>query len=220
MVKLREKNNLLIPTLNGCITRFKIREEICAKGRYFSKYMAKEIIDKYNLKISEIEYYSLVKSYRGVIDIDELEDNLIEVSNQQIFLKFPKFKVELEKVFNTCGHTHHRMISRREKFGIKDYEKYNRFFKDKNLFRTFRFEDITSQRTKIRNREAELATKFKENSFNCININSNFLNSLLTKLRNDDFDECSVRGSFKKSSKSKGRRRSSTPDGEKRFQTE
>ena len=62
-----------------------------SNGRYFSKYMVKEIIEKYNLKISEIEYYSLIKSYSGIIDIDQPEDNTIEISNKKILEKFPKF---------------------------------------------------------------------------------------------------------------------------------
>jgi hypothetical protein len=92
MVKYREAGELMMPTLNGCITRYKIKNEKSSNGRYFSKYMAKEIIDKYNLKISETEYYSLVKSYRGAIDIDQREDNLLECSNEEIYQRFPKFR--------------------------------------------------------------------------------------------------------------------------------
>lgn len=54
--------------------------------------MVKHVIDQYNLKISEIEYFSLVKSYLGVIDIDEPEDNLVEVSNKKIAQTFPQYQ--------------------------------------------------------------------------------------------------------------------------------
>ena len=91
MTKLREASELSTPSLNGCISRYKIKMENWSNGRYFSKYMVKEIIEKYNLKISEIEYYSLIKSYSGIIDIDQPEDNTIEISNKKILEKFPKF---------------------------------------------------------------------------------------------------------------------------------
>ena len=89
MVKLRSSKDFKPPTLNGCINLYKIMHEKYSNGRYFSKYMVKHVIDQYNLKISEIEYFSLVKSYLGVIDIDEPEDNLIEVHNKKILQNFP-----------------------------------------------------------------------------------------------------------------------------------
>lgn len=144
MIKLREKGSRLAPTLNGCITRHKMVKEKHSCGRYFSKQMAKDIIDKFNLKISELEYFSLVKSYFGYIDIDVQEDNLTNVENEKIFEKFPQYSEHLKTIFTECGHTHHRIVTSKNEFERIDYDSYLRFFEEKNLFKSFTYEDISN----------------------------------------------------------------------------
>ena len=142
MVKFRTVFNQANPTLNGCIMRFKHAKEKISFGRYFSKHMLKELIEIHNLKISETEYYEFLKSYLGYVDIKSKEDNLVDMTNEEIYKKFPEYREELETIFGSCGHSSHRILIHDNEFERKDLDLFLRFFEDKDLFKCFKFQSL------------------------------------------------------------------------------
>ena len=90
------------------------------------------------------------------------------------------------KIFSFCGHSHHRILKPPKKFYPNDYEKFNRFFKDKNLFKNYFADRILDHVTGRRNREHEIVLDFKNHSHICLNINKAFFSSLQEKLADLD----------------------------------
>ena len=89
--------------------------------------------------IREENYFKMLKNYRGIINAGQPEDNLIYLSNEEILTKYAENRENLEILFASCGHTHHRVIKDVPISGRREYIEFMRFFREERMFKSISY---------------------------------------------------------------------------------
>lgn len=89
--------------------------------------------DTLKINFREEQYFNTMKSYNGIIEVGQPEDNLEIKSNEEIIEKYPEAASYLNQVFSECGHTHHKILIKREPFQMQD-NTFLRFFREERIF--------------------------------------------------------------------------------------
>ena len=131
------------PLLSDCIAKDIYQKSSQVGGLIYPQKELSSLIKDMKLSliigIREENYFKMLKNYRGIINAGQPEDNLVYLSNEEILTEYAESREDLEKLFSSCGHTHHRIIKEAPKSGRREYIEFMRFFREERIFKSISY---------------------------------------------------------------------------------